>query len=78
VDTRYNYNYPYRRNYESRIQANIFTDRAIYRPGQIVYFKAIMYQMDENALPSIVPNKKVTITLRDVNQQEVAKVIYNQ
>lgn len=73
VDTRYNYNYPYRRNYESRIQANIFTDRAIYRPGQIVYFKAIMYQMDENALPSIVPNKKVTITLRDVNQQEVAK-----
>lgn len=49
----------------------IFTDRAIYRPGQTVYFKGILYQTKgkENR---IVRNKKLSLILEDVNAKEIA------
>ncbi len=51
----------------------IFTDRSIYRPGQMVYFKAIGVTKDFMTRQSKIyqPGKKVTITLFDVNQQKV-------
>lgn len=51
----------------------IFTDRAIYRPGQTVYFKGIFYASKEKER-SVLPNKKLTFILQDINSKEVAKL----
>jgi len=48
----------------------IFTDRAIYRPGQIVYYKGLVLQKEKNIV-SIVSNNNVTVVLRDANNQIV-------
>jgi hypothetical protein len=49
-----------------------FLDRAIYRPGQTLYFKGLVYSSDEKD-PKIQPNTNYTVTFFDVNQQVVAK-----
>jgi len=48
-----------------------FTDRSIYRPGQVVYFKGIVMQKDANQIPSVAADHPVTVVLRDANYQEV-------
>ncbi|MCX6249306.1 MAG: MG2 domain-containing protein [Bacteroidetes bacterium] len=49
-----------------------FTDRAIYRPGQIIYFKGIILeQTGENH--QIRPNLKTTVTFTDVNSQKISE-----
>lgn len=53
----------------------IFTDRAIYRPGQQVFFKGILYAGASNQF-KVVPKKKGKIILRDVNYQKVAEFDY--
>ncbi|HKM44636.1 MAG TPA: MG2 domain-containing protein, partial [Dysgonamonadaceae bacterium] len=51
---------------------SIFTDRSLYRPGQIVHFKAIAATtIDKDHSATI--NKAIEFTLRDANNQEVAK-----
>ncbi|WP_430907703.1 alpha-2-macroglobulin family protein [Maribacter sp. 2-571] len=61
---------------QSEVKVNyhafLFTDRSIYRPGQPLYFKAIALQKNE-AGSSALENTEITITLKDVNYQEVAK-----
>lgn len=52
-------------------KAQIFTDRAIYRPGQTVYFKVINTQYLEGK-ESVVAREKQKIKLKDANEQEVA------
>lgn len=52
---------------------NLFTDRSIYRPGQTVYFKGIQLKTQNNK-SKIVANQSVTVTLRDVNYQEVTSL----
>ncbi len=51
----------------------IFTDRAIYRPGQTVYFKGIYYSSKDKTR-NVIPNSKLTIALFDVNDKELSKV----
>src|SRR6185503_7110538 len=51
----------------------IFTDRAIYRPGQTIYFKGIMIESDGET-NRILANRTETVILYDVNYQEVAKL----
>lgn len=53
------------------IQTSFFTDRAIYRPGQTVYFKGIIIEY-KGTQSSIVPNQKTKVRFYDANQQEVA------
>lgn len=53
--------------------AFLFTDRSIYRPGQTLYFKGIAVSR-ENDVSKILPNISATVSLRDVNYQEVAKL----
>jgi hypothetical protein len=48
-----------------------FLDRAIYRPGQTVYFKALLYEKDYRGMPTIAANQTVTITFNDANHQKV-------
>lgn len=51
--------------------AEIFTDRSIYRPGQIVYFKALLLHQNENNIPSLLSGKSVEVHLKDANYQIV-------
>ncbi len=68
----YNYSYPYRKASNKYFDsANIFTDRSIYRPGQTLYFKAILLGNSNNN-SKIITNKKVQVELYDPNSQVVA------
>jgi uncharacterized protein YfaS (alpha-2-macroglobulin family) len=54
-------------------QVHFFLDRAIYRPGQIVYFKGLAMRTGKQSRSSIIANQAVTVSLMDANYQEVAK-----
>lgn len=54
-----------------RYETQFFIDRGIYRPGQTVYFKAIVTFHRKNEPPAIAPNKAVIISFKDANYQEV-------
>lgn len=60
-------------------QTVFFLDRAIYRPGQSVYFKGLVFKSDGQH-PEIVPKINLTITFYDVNSQVVAtkEVVTNE
>jgi hypothetical protein len=49
----------------------LLTDRGLYRPGQTVFFKGIAYT-NEKDNPQVVTGKRLDVTLRDANYQEVA------
>ncbi|MEM9143500.1 MAG: MG2 domain-containing protein, partial [Bacteroidota bacterium] len=51
----------------------LFTDRSIYRPGQTLYFKGILTAKPHAENAKVQPNTPVTVTLRDVNYQEVSQ-----
>ncbi len=54
--------------------AHVYTDRPIYRPGQTVYFKAIVRQ-DDDALLSVLPEgTAVTARLRDARNNVVQTI----
>ncbi len=67
------YNYYERNNNENnRRNMQLFMDRSIYRPGQTVFFKGILFEVDTTGRDfKVVPNKKTTITLFDKNNQKV-------
>ncbi len=53
---------------------NIYTDRAIYRPGQTVHAAALLYNVIDGYRHSVVKGKPVTFTLRDANWKEVKRL----
>jgi len=57
-----------------RIETRYFTDRAIYRPGQTIYFKGIHLKIDSDKKPSILPKEKITVTFLDANRQKVTEL----
>ncbi|MBR3797411.1 MAG: hypothetical protein IKK36_00660 [Bacteroidales bacterium] len=57
-----------------RSSIKILTDRAIYRPGQSVYFKLIEYSGMNNNF-NVVADDSVRVTFSDVNYQEVGEVV---
>ncbi|HOY07485.1 MAG TPA: MG2 domain-containing protein [Saprospiraceae bacterium] len=67
-------NYRYNDEQEESLQTRFFTDRKLYRPGQQIYFKGVLYKNDAQGKPQIIPNHKVTVKLYDVNQQDKATV----
>ncbi len=50
-----------------------FTDRAIYRPGQTIYFKGICINYEGNSR-KIESNYSTSVVLYDVNRQKVAEL----
>lgn len=60
----------YRPHYDTEVA--LFCDRAIYRPGQTVFFKGIAYTGDPDK-PQVTPGQRYTVSLRDANRQELAK-----
>jgi 5-hydroxyisourate hydrolase-like protein (transthyretin family) len=73
ISTDHFYAYKYYKSYQNPHKTYFFTDRAIYRPGQIVYFKGIMLEQhgDTN---NILVGQKSTVTLYDANYQKVASI----
>jgi uncharacterized protein YfaS (alpha-2-macroglobulin family) len=66
--------YQYRQeNPSSNYQTFFFLDRAIYRPGQTVYFKGLVISTDGKN-PRIMAKYNTSLTLRDVNYQEQGNV----
>ncbi len=49
-----------------------FLDRAIYRPGQNIYFKGLLYSTN-NKTPQLITKRSVNVTFYDVNDQVVAQ-----
>ncbi len=67
LSTRYNY-------YEGHQQVEqtcLFTDRAIYRPGQTVRVSALVYEVRHGFEHATLENRTVTFSLRDANYKEV-------
>lgn len=58
-------------NTDTKTKVSLFTDRGLYRPGQNVYVKGIVYD-SEKENQSVVANKTLTVILRDANHKEVA------
>ena len=68
-------NYLHFQNYDQSPEnesVQVFTDRAIYRPGQTVYFKCYDIRTDADRNSKPVANKTLGVSLRDVNQKEIA------
>jgi uncharacterized protein YfaS (alpha-2-macroglobulin family) len=62
--------YTFAGKHESRMQ--LFTDRAIYRPGQQLYFKGVAYSSDTGQHKyNILPNTRYVVELKDPNYKSV-------
>lgn len=61
------------RERQDRITTFFFTDRAIYRPGQPVYFKGIVLNSKANEY-SIIEGHKSVVSLYDVNGQKLSDI----
>jgi len=66
----YQYKYSAPQKY-NRLQTFFFTDRAIYRPGQTIYFKGILLETDGEKT-AIKPNQETSVIFYDVNGQQVS------
>lgn len=70
----YGNNYYGENKIEDREQAQIFLDRAIYRPGQTVYFKVIATAFSGKTLKeNVVPKSKLNVVLNDANGEEISR-----
>lgn len=72
----YNGNYnPYDNKTKEYQSTFLFTDRAIYRPGQIIYVKGIMVnRTTEGNRSNIITNRATVLNLVDANGQKVSSV----
>ena len=52
----------------------IFTDRAIYRPGQTVFYKGLYLNYNEQRIPSIVKSESIKINIKDANYQTIQTI----
>ncbi len=66
---------PYKEARFSAIRTFFFMDRAMYRPGQTIYFKGLVMESDStNKIQTIKTNYPAHVSLRDVNGQQVAEL----
>lgn len=66
-------NYSYTENGKSKEVLQLFTDRSLYRPGQIVYMSGLAYQMLRDDV-KVLTDKIYTVSLYDANNKEVGKI----
>jgi hypothetical protein len=70
------YHYGYNSyNANKQVKTFLFTDRAIYRPGQTVFFKGIVLSKDDSLLTnSVIANYKSTMLLVNSNGEKAGSV----
>lgn len=63
---------------EPRLQrrAFLYTDRAIYRPGQTLYFKGIVVTGQPGGRSAVIKGQNVRLRLLDVNGQQVQELTF--
>ncbi|WP_411031110.1 alpha-2-macroglobulin family protein [Spongiimicrobium sp. 3-5] len=68
-------NRKYKRGNEERVTQRgfLFTDRSIYRPGQIVYFKGIVMETFKDK-SKVLSDENVFASLHDVNGQKISEL----
>ena len=54
-------------------RTDVFTDRAIYRPGQTVHAAAMMYKVIDGYKHDVIQGRLLTFSLLDANRKEVKK-----
>lgn len=62
----------YKYEKSKRLTAYYFTDRAIYRPGQTIYFKGVLLEEEGEGERQIKANKDIEVKFFDVNGQEIS------
>ncbi|MFB9077435.1 alpha-2-macroglobulin family protein [Flavobacterium procerum] len=67
------YNSEYKPNNRTDGKVEFYLDRAIYRPGQTVYYKGIAFQKNKNKT-SVVPNGKFEVIVYDANNQRIKNI----
>lgn len=66
------YGYNYETEDKKTQQTFFFTDRSIYRPGQTIYFKGILFEKsDKGRKNEVIANRKTTVTFYDVNSSKI-------
>ena len=63
------------RDKEEKERVHIFTDRSIYRPGQLIHFKGIIYKEEVNDNASVMPQQKLLIRLRDARNKTIDSIV---
>ncbi len=58
---------------KERKVAEVFLDRAIYRPGQTLHFKSIVMAYSIEEIPRIITKEPIEVALYDANGQEVSR-----
>ncbi|MBW8686562.1 alpha-2-macroglobulin family protein [Chitinophaga rhizophila] len=75
-DHKYVYNYKYQQESEGQeenYKSFLFTDRAIYRPGQTMHFKGIMLSKNGKGA-TIVADKAAVVLLKDTEGQTIEEI----
>lgn len=72
-DSRYIYGEGNEQDDEPQPKTILFTDRQIYRPGQIIYFKGLQIET-LNHLSKTIAGKKIELELKDANNKVVQKL----
>lgn len=65
------YNVPASRKWERHV--SLFTDRALYRPGQVVHVSGIAYEQSGDSI-RVFSRVRKDVVLRDANRQEIGKL----
>ena len=66
------YSYNYETEDRKTEETFFFTDRSIYRPGQTIYFKGILFEKsDKGRKNEVIANRKTTVTFYDVNSSKI-------
>jgi len=66
-------NHPYSNDKKEIRRVHFFTDRAIYRPGQSIYFKALATKQFTGKRPKILTNEKISVIFKNTNGQAIKK-----
>ncbi|MFC1669890.1 alpha-2-macroglobulin [Spirochaetota bacterium] len=66
--------YSYYNRHTARNKTYFFTDRSIYRPGQTIYFKGIIFHVDKGKKPGILPDTASKIEFLDYNNQKISEL----
>lgn len=66
---------PYQKDHKTILKTYFFTDRAIYRPGQTVYFKGIILEYDGKDY-RIKSGESTVVSFHDANHQKVSEQSY--